>query len=185
MHRLASVLIVCALSVPVVSGGELAGVTMVDQVTVGDTTLELNGMGLRKKLWVEVYVAGLYLESPTSNAAEIVSSTGPKRVVMHFLTNRATKKKMDAAWFEGFEGNSPDAYGKLEERVKKFAGFFGDMKDGDVVEIDLTPEVGTSVSVNGKSVGIIEGDDFATALLKVWLGDHPPTQDLKAGLLGS
>ena len=26
--------------------------------------------------------------------------------------------------------------------------------------------------------------DFAAALLKVWLGDHPPADDLKAGMLG-
>jgi hypothetical protein len=103
---------------------------------------------------------------------------------MKFLTNKATKKKMDAAWFEGFEANSPSAYASLEERVKKFADFFGDMKDGDVVEIDLVPGSGTSVTINGDPKGTIAGDDFETALLMVWLGDHPPTDDLKAGLLG-
>ena len=184
MRRLAVLLLSCALAVPVTWGGELAGVTMADQVTVGGTSLELNGMGLRKKLWVEVYVAGLYVGSSSHDVAEIIDSSGPKRVEMHFLTDRATKKKMDAAWFEGFEANSPSAYTSLAERVKKFADFFGDMKDGDVVEIDLVPGSGTAVTINGDSKGTIEGDDFATALLMVWLGDHPPTDDLKTGLLG-
>ena len=39
----------------------LAGVTLPDTVQVGSTTLVLNGMGLRTKFMVKVYVAGLYL----------------------------------------------------------------------------------------------------------------------------
>jgi len=185
MHRLAVFLVVCALMAPTVWAGELAGVTMKDEVSVGDATLTLNGMGLRKKLWVKVYVAGLYLETPTASASDAVAATGPKRVVMHFLTNKATKKKMDAAWVEGFEANSPSNYAALKERVEKFADFFPDMKDGDVIELTMTPGAGTSVTLNGEEKGVIDGDDFAEALLKVWLGDHPPSDDLKVGLLGS
>lgn len=184
MARFVSLAAVCMLIVTVASGGELAGVTMADRVTVGDVSVELNGMGLRKKLWVEVYVAGLYVASPSSDPAEIVGSTGPKRMVMHFLTDRATKKKMDEAWLEGFEANSPQVWPKIEDRVTKFVAFFGDMKEGDVVEIDIVPGAGTSVAVNGDPMGVIEGDDFGSALLEVWLGDHPPSDDLKAGLLG-
>jgi hypothetical protein len=185
MRRLAVFLVVCVLMAPAVWAGELAGVTMADKVTVGDATLALNGMGLRKKLWVKVYVAGLYLETTTSSAADALAATGPKRVVMHFLTNKATKKKMDAAWAEGFEANSPSNYDALKKRVETFADFFPDMKDGDVIELTMTPGAGTSVVLNGEEKGVVDGDDFAEALLKVWLGDHPPTDELKTGMLGS
>jgi len=37
--------------------------------------------------------------------------------------------------------------------------------------------------LNGELKGTIEGDDFATALLCVWLGAKPPTEDLKKGML--
>jgi long-chain acyl-CoA synthetase len=40
------------------------------------------------------------------------------------------------------------------------------------------------VALNGQEKGTISGDDFGKALLRVWLGDHPPSEDLKAGLLG-
>jgi len=185
MRRIALVwLLICGLAVSMTWSAELAGVTMDDQITVADETLVLNGMGLRKKLWIEVYVAGLYLPSSTSDAAAALASDGPKRVVMHFLTNKATKKKMDAAWIEGFEANSPDSFGDLEARVRRFADFFGDMKVGDVIELTVLPGTGTSVVFNDREKGVIEGDDFSTALLRVWLGDHPPTDDLKAGMLG-
>jgi hypothetical protein len=141
-------------------------------------------MGLRKKLWVKVYVAGLYLETTTPDAAEAVGSDGSKRVVMHFLTDKATEKKMDSAWIEGFEANSPAQYSGLEDRVKRFVDLFGDMQVGDVIQMTMVPGNGTAVVLNGDEKGVIEGDDFGTALLKIWLGDHPPSDDLKAGLLG-
>jgi len=185
MRRVAAILVVCVLSVPAVWAGELAEVTMDDELTVGDATLVLNGMGLRKKMWVKVYVAGLYLESKAAGASEAVAAAGTKRVVMHFLTNKATKKKMDAAWFEGFQANSPSGYAALEDRVKTYAEYFGDLKVGDVIQLTMVPGSGTTVEFNGAEKGIIDGDDFATALLMVWMGDHPPTDDLKAGMLGS
>ena len=184
MHRLSIVLLACALAAPAVWSAELAEVTLPDQVTVGDASLELNGMGLRKKMWVKVYVAGLYLPSKTSDAGTAVQMAGTKKVVMHFLTNKATKKKMDAAWLEGFEANSPVEFSGLEDRVTTFMGFFGDMKDGDVIEMTVVPGQGTAVALNGDDKGVIEGDDFGAALLRVWLGDHPPTDELKSGMLG-
>lgn len=173
------------LALPVASAGELAGVELPDQVNVGGKTLQLNGMGVRKKLVIKVYVAGLYLESPSSDPAAIVGSDSIKRVVMHFATNKATKKRMDEAWQEGFEANSSEAYASLADRVATFTGFFGDMKDGDEIVLTVTPGAGTAIDLNGVSKGTIAGDDFGEALLKVWLGDHPPSEDLKEGLLGS
>lgn len=185
MRRSVALLVVCFLVVPAVWSGELAEVKMADEITVGDATLQLNGIGLRKKMWVKVYVAGLYLESPAKDAAAAVSATGPKRVVMHFLTNKAKKGKMDAAWIEGFEANSPSNYASMADRVKKFADLFGDMKVGDVIELTVVPGGGTTATVNGETKGVIDGDDFAAGLLKVWLGDFPPSDELKAGMLGS
>ncbi len=185
MRRLAALLVVCVLAIPTAWAGELADVKMADEVTVGDATLQLNGLGLRKKMWVKVYVAGLYLESPTKDAAEAAGAAGTKRVVMHFLTDKATKNKMDAAWVEGFEANSPSTYASMADRVKKFADLFGDMKVGDVIELTMVPGGGTTAALNGETKGVIDGDDFAAGLLKVWLGDHPPSDELKAGMLGS
>lgn len=185
MRRWAVILVVCVLVTPGLWAGELSGVTVPDSVTVNDTILKLNGMGLRKKLWVEIYVAGLYLAIPTNDPSAAVNSDGPKKIVMHFLTDRAKKKKMDAAWLGGFESNSPADFGTLEDRVRTFVGFFGDMGVDDVIELTVEPEGGTTAVLNGKKVGVIEGEDFGAALLRVWLGDHPPADDLKAGMLGN
>lgn len=184
MRRFAVAMSVMLLTVPTLHAATLAGVTMPDEVSVAGKTLKLNGMGLRKKFVVKVYVAGLYLEHPSHDASVIIAADEVKRVDMHFLTNRATKPKMDEAWREGFESNSPQQFPALKERVDEFMGFFPDMKVGDVVELTMVPDEGTTVAINGEVKGTIQGADFAAALVRVWLGDKPPSAGLKEGLLG-
>jgi hypothetical protein len=184
MRRVLTVIVAMCLAAPVVTAGELAGVTMADSVKVGDASLVLNGQGLRKKLWIKVYVAGLYLEAPARDAESAIAAPGAKRIVMHFLTDKATKSKMDGAWREGFEENTPGAEKSLGPQIEKFIGFFGDMHDGDEIALTMVPNEGTTVALNGTVKGTIEGSEFATALLKVWLGSSPPSDDLKDGMLG-
>ncbi|MFV2071158.1 MAG: chalcone isomerase family protein [Thermoanaerobaculales bacterium] len=185
MHRIVIGVLVMMLALPFAGAGSLAGVTMADRVTVSGATLHLNGMGLRKKMMFKIYVAGLYLEETTHDAAAAVSAAGTKQVVMHFLTNKATKKKMDSAWVEGFRANSSGEFKALEDRVSTFVDYFGDMKVGDVIELTIVPGEGTIIGLNGEVLGTIGGEDFAAALLRVWLGAEPPTEDLKRGMLGA
>ena len=37
---------------------------------------------------------------------------------------------------------------------------------------------------NGRPLGTIEGRDFGDAMLKVWMGPDPVSDDLKAQMLG-
>lgn len=185
MRRWVAGMLITVLVAPAVWAGSLAGVTMPDQVKVGERELVLNGMGLRTKLMFKIYVAGLYLEEKGTDPARVIASPQVKRVVMHFLSAKATKSKMDAAWVEGFENNSPAEYGALKARVTEMTGYFGDMKPGDVIEFTIEPGSGVTAALNGQVKGTIPGDDFAAALLRVWLGPNPPTEELKQGMLGS
>jgi len=90
----------------VAGAAALAGVSMPDTVTAAGKTLHLNGQGLRTKVFFKIYVAGLYLENPTHDAAQAISADQGKRVVMHFLYKNVTKKQLVEAWDEGFEQNS-------------------------------------------------------------------------------
>ena len=74
----------------------LAGITMPETVQVGSTPLVLNGMGLRTKFMVKVYVAGLYLPQKSSDAGAILKGDAPKRMVMHFV-HGASKSQMSAS----------------------------------------------------------------------------------------
>lgn len=185
MRKSVIILVTALLIAPAVWPGTLVGVTMVDEVVVADTTLHLNGMGLRRKLGIKIYVAGLYIEEETNSVDEILSAPGPKRISLHYLTDKATNERMDAAWIKGFKANSQEEYGILEDRVLSFVDSFGDMKVGDVVDCTMIPGQGTTVTLNGEEIRVIEGDDFQIALLRVGIGAKPPTGALKKGLLGT
>jgi hypothetical protein len=169
-----------------VAAMELAGVTMPDTVTVNGSTLKLNGMGVRTKtfLKVKVYVAGLYLPTPSHDAAAIIAAEEPKQVVMHFLYKEVEKDKLTEAWREGFEKNSSAVLPALQARLDQFCALWPDMKSGERAVITYLPGTGTTLELNGKEVGVIPGGDFASALFAVWLGDKPADAGLKVGMLG-
>src|SRR5690349_18239424 len=61
---------------------------MPEAVPAAGKILHLNGMGLRTKLIFKVYVAGLYLETPTRDAATAIASDQVKRVELRSSPRR-------------------------------------------------------------------------------------------------
>ena len=62
-----------ALLLPLAAGAaEVEGVKVEDKTRVGSSDLVLNGAGLRKRLFFQVYVIGLYVPQKTSNAGAIL-----------------------------------------------------------------------------------------------------------------
>ena len=66
-----------------VLGAEIGGVKFEEQIQPGN--LVLNGAGLRKRLFFQVYAMGLYLPKKTREAQEATSMPGAKRIAMHML----------------------------------------------------------------------------------------------------
>ncbi len=162
---------------------ELAGVKMPDTDTVEGKTLKLNGIGLRKKAIFKVYVAGLYLENPSKDAAAILASNDMKSMRLHILRGMKGSQVSEAI-AEGFERNSKSELPKLKPRLDKFAAMIPDVEEGDLIVMTWVPDKGTKVTVRGTDRGTIEGRDFGDALFAVWLGPAPVQEELKMGLLG-
>lgn len=167
---------------------QLADVEVPQQVSVAgiDKPLQLNGAGIRKKLFFDIYVAGLYLPHRQADAGVLLSVPPANRMLMHFVYSEVGKSKMDDAWMEGFESNMKDVdFVAIRPRLQQFMTMFGDMHEGDRVWLDHVPGEGTRVTVNGELRGSVPGEDFNAALLGVWLGDEPVTEGLKKALLGA
>ena len=162
---------------------ELAGVNMPDSLSVGGKTLKLNGVGLRKKAIFKVYVGGLYLETPSKDAAAILASDEAKAVRMTFLRD-VDKKKLTDAFAEGFEANAKEKAAAQKAAIAKLYALIPDVKDGETLSLAYVPGAGTTVSHGDKVLGVIEGKEFAEALFALWLGPKPPSEDLKKGMLG-
>jgi hypothetical protein len=185
MRRLAPLVALGLLLSPSAGAGELAGVTLPDQAEAGGKTLVLNGLGLREAtlLMVDVYVAGLYLESKSSDAATILGADHPKRLVLTFVRSVAREKLVDA-WSEGLDKNAGDKRGAVADGFARLNAAMTDVKKGDTVVLTYLPGQGTTVEVRGKAGPPIEGDDFQAVLFSIWLGAQPPNVALRDGLLG-
>jgi len=172
-------------SVGAAHGKECLKVSFPDQVAVDGNTLVLNGLGLRQAtaLKVNVYVAALYVTQASTDANAIIGASTPKQLTLHFVRG-VGRSDLTKAWDEGFVANSKEQLPALKERVEKFKGMMTDMKSGERMSFTYKPGTGVLVDVGGASKGTVEGDDFAKALLSIWLGAHPPNASLKAGLVG-
>ena len=165
-------------------GAEVAGVKLPDE----EQKLLLNGAGLRKRAFFQVYVIGLYLPARKAAAADVIGAPGPKRVAIHMLRDVGADQFSEAL-MDGIKENHAEAEMKaLEPRAKQLAAILGEMKEakkGMRITLDWQPAAGTQVTVEGKGAGApIPGEDFYRALLRIWLGDKPVQDDLKRALLG-
>ena len=87
---------------------------------------------------------------------------------------------------EGFKKSTGGNTTPIQASIDKFVGLFKKeaITKGDVFMMLYTPNVGVSVSKNGKVLETIAGLDFNTALFGIWLGKDPVDEGLKNGMLG-
>jgi hypothetical protein len=164
---------------------EIGGVTLPDTLVVGSEQLVLNGAGLRKKFFIKVYAAGLYLRERTNDAQAIIAGDAPMAVRMEFLYDGVSPEKLIAAWNEGFAHATGGDLSSIEHQVRRFDALFTETAHkGDVYQLLYTPGEGVRVEVNGRTAGTIPGVDFKRALFAIWLGDKPADRSLKEGMLG-
>lgn len=167
---------------------EVAGVTFEPRERVGSAELTLNGAGLRKRAFFQVYAIGLYLPEKRRAAAEAIGLPGPKRVAIHMLRDVGAEQFTEAL-AEGLRDNHSEAdFKAIEPRMRQFVELMkgiGEAKKGMRITLDWTG-AGTVLSVDGRAAGApISGEDFYRALLRVWLGERPVQADLKPALLGA
>lgn len=166
------------------AAAEVAGVKLAD----AEGALVLNGAGLRKRAFFQVYVIGLYVPEKKSAAADLIGASGPRRIAIHMLRDVDAAQFTDAL-MDGMRDNHGEAEMKaLEPRAKQLAAIMAGMKEakkGMRITLDWQPAGGTLVTVDGKPAGAaIPGEDFYRALLRIWLGERPVQDDLKGALLG-
>ncbi|MCB9777115.1 MAG: chalcone isomerase family protein [Alphaproteobacteria bacterium] len=167
---------------PPAPAAELAGVTVADDASVAGQTLVLNGVGLREKYFVDVYVGALYLPQKTQDAEAAITLDAPKRIAMHFIYKEVTRAQMAETFHEGLE--KIGATEALAPRMAKLEGWLVDAHKGDVVVLDYQPGKGTTLVVNGSSKGTVEGADFMQAIWRIYLGEQPASKKLRDGMLG-
>ncbi len=163
----------------------VGGVEFPETVTVGGSELVFNGAGLRKKLFIKLYAAGLYLESPSTEGTSIIADDKTQSLSLTIISGLISSEKMEDAVVEGFQHSASNNLPALQTRIDKFITVLREeIKKKDQFAFNYLPGSGTRIMKNGSEKAVIEGLDFKSALFGIWLSKKPAQKSLKEELLG-
>lgn len=167
-----------------VSAASLSNVTIPDKITLQNEALQLNGLGLREKYWIDIYVAGLYLPNKMTDGPTVINANVAKRIHIEFVYSDVPKEKMVEVLEENIQNN------KFSEEtiasIRTCGSWMKDFTTGDIVLFDYIPTTQTTtIYINGDSRGSINSEDFMKAIFAMYVGKYPATEALKKGLLGN
>ena len=149
--------------------------------------LELSGFGTRSKLWMDVYLQALYLETLSQEADKIIANDLDKMAIRIIITSSLVSSgKFTRNFNNGFEKSAKDKLELLQPRIELFKGFMSEkIVENDVFNLMYNPnDQKTYVYKNDVLKGTVPGLDFKNALFGIWLGNNPVDQKLKKDLLG-
>ncbi|HIP36012.1 MAG TPA: chalcone isomerase [Crocinitomix sp.] len=171
---------------PATAQTKINGIVMPNVMKVNGKYLKLNGGGVREKMFLDLYVGALYLESKTSDANKIINDDKPMAIKLRIISGMVNKDNMEEAIREGFEKSTKNKTEALKTRINQLInkGFSSEIVKGDVFDITYEPGIGVKLLKNNKLLTTIKGLDFKKALFGIWLCDKPADASLKAKMLG-
>ena len=175
-----AVLLVTALG----NAEEIGGINMPETLKAGQTTLVLNGAGVREKFFMDLYVGGLFLKEKSADPGAIIEADEPMAIRLHIISSMITSKKMEKATREGFEKATGGNIGPIQVQIEEFISVFKEeIKEGDIYDLIYVPGKGVEVSKNNESRSMIKGLPFKKAMFGIWLSDKPAQKSLKKAML--
>lgn len=169
-----------------VAAATLDGETLPDTYAVDGQTLVLNGLGLRTLTIFRIgaYVAGLYLTRPNHDAQQILASPDPKVLILKYV-HGASKQRVENHYRAGEAmncGNSGCAASDAAD-FEHLIAVVPAVKPGDTTTFIFSgPHV--QVLANDRLIDEFTNPDLAYHLLAGFIGDRPPSQQLRRQLLG-
>jgi hypothetical protein len=154
--------------------------------TVGDKSVKmvLTGAALRKRVIVNVYTIGSYVEegSPVRSAEELAAADCPKQ--LHLVMERDIDGKEMAEAFAGaIRANYADPAFKDEVASLSATMRALAIKKGDNVWLTHIPKKGLHCNLAGKKDFLIENPDFSKAVWDIYLGKNNLSDSIKRSLV--
>lgn len=164
---------------------EIGGVDMPDTLKAGKDTLVLNGGGVRKKYFMNMYVGGLYLKEKSHDAKKIIAADEPMAIRLHIVSKLISSGKMTTSTLEGFEASTKGNTAPIQREIDNFIGVFKEgITKNDIYDLIYIPVIGVESFKNDKLVTTVPGLEFKQALFGIWLCEKPTINlDLKEGML--
>jgi hypothetical protein len=161
---------------------EVEGTKFTKEYLAEGKNLRLTGAGLFRYWGFKAYTGALYLEEGAS--VEAVLSDTAKRIELEYF--RAIKGKDFGPATDKSIAKNVDArtYERLRPQIDYHNSLYEDVQPGDRYSLTYIPGKGTELALNGKTIGVIEGAEFAQAVFSIWLGTRPINNSFKKQILG-
>ena len=154
-----------------------------DRIRASDVSLKLRGAALfYYKIFIKVAAAGLYLDdqaSPGDVLADIA-----KRLEMQYFWSVSAKDLVKGTEVLLARNLPPEKLIAVRQKIDAMSALYRDVKAGDRCALTYVPGTGTTLALNGRTLGTVPGRDFAAAYFSIWFGDKPMDASLKQKLLG-
>tara|TARA_B100000401_G_C52736936_1_gene686345 strand:+ start:332 stop:898 length:567 start_codon:yes stop_codon:yes gene_type:complete len=163
----------------------IEGVDFPETMTVNNTSLVLNGGGLREKYFtLDLYVGALYLKATSKNADKIIMADENMSIRIVIVSSMVTRERFIEALEDGFKNTT--AGKSTPEQIAMFKKYFKDpFVEGDEIILNYHQSDAVYLYKNGKERGSFKGLDFKQALFGIWLGGKPADTSLKEDMLGN
>lgn len=154
-----------------------------DTVQIDDKELVLNGVGLRKALWIKIYMGALYLEEKSQDPTEIIESERTKHIVMHFLKG-ISKDRLGSEFRSSFMKNCDANCEEKAKFIDDLAQKMADLKQGDELKITVKKDR-ILFQAPGKDKPLVSSDQaIAKTILKIFIRPTKEPEELRDGMLG-
>lgn len=185
VKKICVVMMAFFMMISLAGAAEVAGVNMPDTMKAGDSSLMLNGAGVRTKFFLDLYVGGLYLQEKSKDAQAIIDADAPMAIRLHIISSLITSEKMEDATREGFENATKDNTAPIAKEIESFISVFKEqINENDIYDFIYTPAKGVDIYKNGTYNSTTTGLAFKKALFGIWLCDKPAQKSLKEEMLG-
>jgi len=168
---------------------EVEGFRFDSTLRLGGADLQLNGVGVRRRFFLPIYVAGLYVPQRSTDPEVLLNQRGPRRMSMRFVRDVEAGLFMNSLEVGMRKHYSAEQLAAWQDQWRTLTSVIGNIvlaRRADHVTWDFTPDTGARVMQNSVPIlPTMRGEDFYNAVLRVWLGPQPADAELKKGLLGT
>jgi hypothetical protein len=143
--------------------------------------LLLTSCGVREMWWQNLYLVSLYLPKPTRDVATILSSDIEKAVRLDVLYDGQIPESMPESWRLHLEQQRVPT--EVMQQLTSVYAKVARVGSGAVLFLAYAPGTGTVVTLNGTEILHERGAALINALLNLWLGPDPESENLRRLLL--
>lgn len=151
-------------------------------VPAGTNVLQFVGAGELSRWFIRGCDIAFY--TPRGTPETRVLDDIPRCLEFYYYRTIKADQFATAAWDTLSKAFSTKVLDRNRPAIDKLHGIYEDVEKGDRYRLVYLPGKGTTLYLNGKTLGTVEGSEFSKVYFSIWLGKKSLDARLRARLLG-